>query len=262
MSLPKITGKQQEILKYIYHFRFLNRVQIQALLRHKDYKRINAWLKDSTEKEYLNRIFSIEDRNRTLPAVYYIGPNGIKFIKATVNCPKTHLAKLYRESDRSHNFINRCQLLGEIFLDLRRKNSDKIAYTITTSSGFSNPESPYSFLANTTFQLVIEEKSRVKTKTVANYYLLEIFEPTLPQYSIRKRIRDYIDFYYSNEWEENIYKKFPVILLVCPDLPVLIDVKRFAKRLINDDYGDAELRLQFTTEQKIREIGFNGDIWE
>ena len=30
MTLPKITPRQQDILKYIYRHRFLNRVQIQA----------------------------------------------------------------------------------------------------------------------------------------------------------------------------------------------------------------------------------------
>ena len=52
MTIPYITPKQQEIPKLIYKFRFLNRIQIQTLLNHKDKRRINSWLKDLSEKEY------------------------------------------------------------------------------------------------------------------------------------------------------------------------------------------------------------------
>ena len=51
MTIPYIAAKQQEIPKLIYKFRFLNRIQIQTLLNHKDKRRINSWLKDLSEKE-------------------------------------------------------------------------------------------------------------------------------------------------------------------------------------------------------------------
>ena len=38
ITLPNITHKQTEILNHIYTHRFLNRIQIQALLNHKDKK--------------------------------------------------------------------------------------------------------------------------------------------------------------------------------------------------------------------------------
>ena len=46
-ELPYISEKQKEILKLIHKFRFLNRIQIQTIMKHKDYKRINVWLKSS-----------------------------------------------------------------------------------------------------------------------------------------------------------------------------------------------------------------------
>ena len=46
MKLPKLTPKQQNILVLLYQYRFLNRIQIQTLMGHKDYRRINAWLAD------------------------------------------------------------------------------------------------------------------------------------------------------------------------------------------------------------------------
>jgi len=245
--LPKITNKQQEILKYIYHFRFLNRIQIQALLKHKDYHLINTWLKDLTEKEYLNRIYSTKFIDNTKPAVYYIGKNGIDFIKTIVNCPKEQIKKLHREKDRSEHFAGSCQLLAHIYLELRSKSDDETKYKVTTCTSFSNPDSPYNFLLDTTSNLVIEKES----KGMKKYYLLEIFEPTLPLHSTRKRIKDYFDLYFSNSWENNTQELFPTLLLVCPTTPALISTKRFAKKLLGE-YEDIDLKIQFETEQDVR----------
>ena len=50
-----ITKKQETILTLIFTFRFINSKQIQEFLQHKDHRRINSWLKDLTEKEYVER---------------------------------------------------------------------------------------------------------------------------------------------------------------------------------------------------------------
>ena len=56
-TLSKLTNKQKEILKLIYQYRFLNRIQIQALMGHKDYKTINVWLKDLRQNGYVEWIY-------------------------------------------------------------------------------------------------------------------------------------------------------------------------------------------------------------
>ncbi len=57
MTLPIITAKQQDILKLLYRYRFVDRIQIQALMRHKDKRRIGAWLKDLRDKDYIECIY-------------------------------------------------------------------------------------------------------------------------------------------------------------------------------------------------------------
>lgn len=67
MNLPKITMRQKEILDLLYKHRFLNRIQIQALLGHKDYKNVNLWLKDLREKQYVEWIYSTHFAEKTKP---------------------------------------------------------------------------------------------------------------------------------------------------------------------------------------------------
>ena len=58
MQHESITKKQIEILLLLYIFRFLHTYQIQKLLNHKKPNQIKVWLKNLTEKEYLNRDYN------------------------------------------------------------------------------------------------------------------------------------------------------------------------------------------------------------
>ena len=250
MTLPNITNKQQEILKYLYHFRFLNRIQIQALLKHKDYKSIYLWLKDLTEKEYINRIYSTAFPDNTKPAVYYIGPNGIKFLRVNTDCPKEQINKLWREKDRQQTFISDCQFLADIYIDLRNKSTDEIKYSVKTKTTFLDKDSLYNFLAETSVNLVIE-----KTKgSMKKYYLLEILDDNLPGYSVKKRVQNYIDMYYSNSWEENTSEDFPTIILVSETLPMMMTVKRLTKKLLNE-YEGIEIKILFGFKSEMQKYG-------
>jgi len=242
MTLLNITNKQQEILKYLYHFRFLNRIQIQALLKHKDYKTINLWLKDLTEKGYLNRIYSNKYIENTKPAIYYLGQNGISFLRANTDCPRSQINKLQRDKDRLQTFIADCQLLADIYLDLRNKSNEKTKYTVTTRSGFVSENSTFNFLTETTVDLVIEKAEASAKK----YYIVEILDDTLPEYSVKKRIKNYIDFYYSNSWEDNTGQGFPAFILICENMPMLMGVKKLVRFFIANNEDIENFNIQLT----------------
>ncbi len=88
-ELPKLTKKQQETLRLLYSFRFLNRIHIQALLRHKDPKTINLWLRDLRAKGYVEWIYSNHFAEKTKPAIYYLGLNGVRHL-LTLTRKKQH----------------------------------------------------------------------------------------------------------------------------------------------------------------------------
>src|ERR1035437_7237643 len=106
MTQPPITIKQHEILKLLYHFRFVDRIQIQAFLHHKDKGRVSAWLKDLREKQYIEWIYSTDFAEKTKPAIYYLGINSVRYLKALDEFPVEELRKRYKESTRKQIFIN------------------------------------------------------------------------------------------------------------------------------------------------------------
>lgn len=262
MKTTNITNKEKEILKLLYQFRFLNRIQIQAFLKHKNKKRINEWLKDLTEKQYINRIYSNNFGENTKPAIYYIGINGIRFLKTSNDCLIERVRKLYRDKDRSAQFMAKSMLLADICLHLQDKSDEETIFTIATESDLINPDCPYHFLLEEMKpDLVFQKESKSKKKSMKKYYLLEAFDETLPRYSVRKRIKNYLDFYYSTSWESNTKESFPTLLFICPTLAMLIYAKRFTKKLLSD-YEDIELNIQFATQEEAKEHGITSEIWE
>lgn len=281
-----ITQKQVEILDLLYRFRFLNRIQIQAFLHHKDYRRINAWLKDLTDREYINRIYSASTRDNTKPAIYYLGLNGIRFLKAEVTddgewaYPHEILRARYRESERTNSFIDQCVFIADMVLNLKKvsiesqessENEYVITHGITTATDIADPNSDFYFLSDLQLDkkigidLVVEQrkKKKIKGRTKTTQYLFKVFEPTMPKYSIRRRLKDFIDFYWSNDWEDEQDTSFPTIMLICPTVGMLIYGKRVLRELREDGDDLKDLRIFFSTIGAIRERGVTGDgVWE
>ncbi len=257
MTLPNITNKQQEILKLNLQFRYLNRIQIQKFLHHKDKKTINLWLKDLTLKDYLVRIYDSETFGKnTLPAVYYLSQNAIRFLKTHEGYDTKLLLKFYREKNRSETFISDSQLIADICLDLKAKSDKHTSFEYATQSDFERSESPFHFLSEFNTQLFFTKQEKNKK----SFYLLDILNTTLPKYRIRKRVKDYIAFLSDHEWMEH-FKSAPRILFICQTKELLIFTKRSTKNLLVDQ--DMEnIHISFALENEVRKHGVIAEIWE
>lgn len=260
MQLPNITNKQREIPSLLGKFRFLNRFHFQLLLKHRDKRRINKWLKDLTEKEYIVNIndnYTVREENE--PAIYRIGLNGIRFLKTLDRYSAKLIKNLYRENERSAAFISQCLLLANIYLTLQNQDKNGVVYTVTVANDFVDTNSPFHFLAELNPQMCFIKQEKNKEK---KYYLLEVFESTLPNYSVKKRLKTYIEFFWSNEWENNIDGNFPIILLVCPTKPKLKSATQATKKLFEEEQDPEGLHIRFTTIDEITKYSVTGEIWE
>src|SRR3989344_4084567 len=117
--MPKkiITNKQNSILTLLLTFRFLNSKQLQQFLSHKDHRRINGWLKDLTEKEYIERDFTPIYGILTKPAVFNLSPIGRKYIRDNYqDVSRKYLGKLREDVKRSKAFRTKCQVLADLYL--------------------------------------------------------------------------------------------------------------------------------------------------
>jgi hypothetical protein len=269
-NLPHITNKQQDILRFLYRFRYLDRIQIQAFLGHQDKRRSSRWLKDLRSKQYIDWIYDPTDfTNRTKPAIYYLSINGIRYLRDQGIYPSEELRKRYRETSRQQPFISRCLLVAGCCQDLEAKSASRTRYAFVTAADYMDPANDYYFLAELQPHLCFVKRSP-KTKTG---YLLEIFDITTPRYMVKKRLNDYVQHLSSSDWEsETGDSEPPTVLIVCPTKPNLIYAKRRTRQLLaltglvdyEEDIEDEAkaVHIRFATTEQVKRQGVTAMIWE
>lgn len=291
-QLPKLTNKQEDILELLYRFRFLDRIQIQALMGHNDYKRINIWLKDLREKHYVEWIYSTHFLEKTKPGIYYLGINGIRLLKQqTVTVatdsdqgteakqrpayPLTELRKRYRESSRSESFKTHSWLVAASCIALQAQTTPQLSYDCYTPADFIPKGRDYHFLATSDTiappdLCIVKDEDITKGETKSNVttnYLLYIFDPGFPHYRIRYQLKQYVQYLIDDEWESGKNDPPPILLFVCPRVTDLIYAKRKTRKLLIDEYYEVRdipknMHLRFTTAAQLKEHGITAPIWE
>ncbi len=249
MELPHTTKKQKEIIsKHILNFRFLNTHQIQKLLNHKDPKTINTWLKKLTENKYIGRDYKSTFGENHIPAIYYIGLNGIRYLKKYHNLDKDFAKRLYGEKDKSEKFKNHHVFLTDIYLELR-KNKE---YTYTYMPQFQLWE--YEELRELKTDAYIK-KTKLKGQT--KRYLLHLFDKYVKDFLLEYKVKQYIKFYYSDKWKEVfVSKNFPTVLFILPNTQKLSIIRKAIKK------SHPQFPISITTTKEMQTKGFTSNIWE
>lgn len=265
MKLPKITRKQQEILELLYTYRFLNRIQIQTLLHHKSRKTINIWLQDLREKQYVEWIYSTDFAEKTKPAIYYLGVNGVRHLRSTGNYPIGEIRKRYYESERSAGFISRSVLLADIAIELEQKTDEKIRYTCLTHASYTLPTSTFHFLAKESSPIHPDICYTKQVGDLKQTYLLALLDATLPRYRVRRRLKVYVDYV---DYEYESWKKLsgeterPIVLIICPTVGELLYAKRRTRKLLEDVPDREKIFIKFATTDELKKSGIISKIWE
>lgn len=254
--LPSITNQQQAILKLLYKYRFLNRIQIQQLLKHKDKRRIISWLKDLRDKQYVDWHYDANDFiAKSQPAIYYLALNGIGYLRNQNEYPSEELRKRYREPTRTQTFINRCLLIADCCVTLQTQSSSDVSYTYVAEADYTNQDSDNSLNELKPHLFFTKQQSEITAS-----YLLEMFDASLPRYQLRKRLKEYVEYLFDGEWKDSL-DQAPVILFACPSTTDLLYIKRRIRKLLEDE-GVEESDVRVTTTEKLKAGGIISRIWE
>ena len=274
MNIPPITSKQQTIIQLIYRYRFLERKQIQAFLGHTDKRRVSAWLKELREKQFIDWSYEpTSPGNESKPAIYFMGLNGIRFLRQLEDYLEEELRKRYKESTRQQDFISRCLLLAECCLQLegRNKDDDGVTYSYALEADYTDPANDYNFLSESEYihpHLCFDKKEDTDEGLLESIYLLEIFDPTTPRYMVKKKLKGYVTFLDKRETDEWKHSKgdeeLPIVLIACPSLAELIYAKRYTKMLLEkyELQDDEDVHIRFAAVEQVKRQGVTALIWE
>lgn len=250
-------------------------------------------------KGHVEWIYSTHFAEKTKPAIYYLALNGVRHLRTLTRksknndgeveiallYPPEELRKRYKEPTRSQTYIDRCVLIAECCLALGRKDDaneargKKLRYYYQTEADYLLERSYYHFVLDFDDEPIRPHlifcqdklnKDGKEEKTLENY-MLEVFDPTLPRYRMKKCLSDYVKLLddEGSEWQEQTNtERLPIILFVCPRMSDLIYAKRRTRKLIADAWywesEDAEKpRMRFTTVDKLKQSGLlTKEIWE
>lgn len=251
-----LTHRQEEILIYLYRFRFLNRSQIQKLLNHKHFNRIIIWLNQLTNNGYIRKYYN--PKTITVPSLYSLGSKGRKYLmekskaKGSTIQPQL-LNRVWREHTLSDQFRQHSLFLGDIYLSLieliKKTKATLHFFTKTDLHGHDyilNPH-PDAYIA------IKEQNGKMKR------YFLDIFDPLPPRMILRRRIKQYVDYFDDNTWQEATKHPFPQIIIICPDERS----KRYLSRFIQKTLEYAEdIEFYLSTWVAIQVKGMNREVLE
>jgi hypothetical protein len=250
----KLTPKQKEILILLYRFRFLSRHHIQHHLNHKEYRRINAWLKNLTAKNYIHRIYSKTYGQNFMPAIYFLKTKSAQTLRGEKEVNEKLLTRIYREHLRSDNFIENCLLQADIYLSLKSLcQKSKANFHFFTKTDLAS----HYYLPKPMPDLYFT----INEGKVIKRYFLEIYSNKTPRYALRHRVLRFFNNYASNVWEKTTCHPFPAVLLVCPDKYILSYLNKFISETMEEE-DNFEIKFFLATKGNIRKEGVGVKVWK
>jgi hypothetical protein len=222
----KLKDRQLEILMHLYRFRFLNRVQIQKLLNHKNHTLVIQWLNELTEQKYLYSFFKKELGN--IPTIYCLGSKSRKVLMGKDGIKEKLLKRVYQEKKSSQSFKNHCMCVADIYLSLTKlTDSNKAKLTFYTNVDLTDIK--YLPLPHPDAFFSIKQKESTKR------YFLDVFNPGVSNKWIYKRIKQYFKYYDEDYWQEHNKNPFPEIIFVYYDLKTKIELEKIIKRNFEEE---------------------------
>lgn len=250
MKVLPITNKQKIILLLLFRFRFLNRIHIQKLLKHKQHNRINTWLKDLTEKQYIARIINDQSTIHNIPAIYHLTKNAIPFLRTQTSCEKSYLNKLYREHKRSKYFIHdECMFTADIYLSLLNKYESIPEFEFYTPSDYTR-----NGIVKEIFPLFV-----FRRKKEESYHIVEMFRERIPRdRALYPRLGKYLTTFTKAPWIK--HEKPPVLLFICPDKKIQKSVVSFVREYMEEE-GITGLKVYVGQKADVKKKGVEGEVW-
>ena len=255
MKLPKITDRQKQILWHLYQFRFLNTYHLQKILNHKNPKRTQSWVKDLKDKKYINTNYSpksLLDKNK--PAVYYLSSQSRHILKVNKNCDLSMLSRIYKEKTRSQKYIDHCLAIADVYVFFLSQKTDNQEINFFTESNLIR----FEYFPDPLPSVYIS----IKTENGNNRYFLDFFDKNTPSFVLRKRVKQYIEYFENGTWQENSNNSpFPAILFVCPDTRLKKHIYFYGKAVLEKTFN-TELSIYLTTKSSLSCDRLENEIWE
>lgn len=226
------------------------------MLNHKYRSRVINWLNKLTEEEYITKYW--DKQLAAKPAVYSLSPKGREYLwwsdDKRLNDEEfvlPFLDRVWRDKKLSQQFREHCLLIADIHLDLMESAKEwkaKLQFNVKTDLYYKSH-----FIKPAPDAYIILEYDKKETA----YYLLEIFDD-IPPVAIRKRVKEYLEYWDDDKWQDHYEEPFPKIIFVCPSKRIK---GHLYYKILKQRWGDEPI-IYLTTKDAVKSQGLSGKILE
>jgi hypothetical protein len=195
-----INPNQIKLLTALFKFRFIS-IPLLANYLHKDKSTIYEQLLTLTSQDYIQRKYDKTYRLPLKPAAYFLTAKGIAYLRSDPRFSKTALKNMYKNKQASEPLIERCLTTMALYNKLTTDYPE--TFDIFTRSEMSAVDCFLRPLPD------IWLRRTLKHHTKPQHYLVEILEPSVMSWIIRKRIQAHEDFA-----AEDAETQYPQVLLI------------------------------------------------
>jgi len=261
MGKKIISKKQQSILTLILSFRFINSKQIQKFLDHKDHRGVNRWLKDLTEREYLEKDYKPIFGILTKPAVFNLASKGRRFLRNTYpNLSQKYLERIRDDDDRSKAFRIKCQLIADCYLILFTnpkeliKNlelilKDGVKFQLSIHQFFTP-----AFYKDLEFVLLPRLKPDAyvyyRSKSGITHTCFFVLDAYVPRVMLQYFLKNIFNTLNDESWEDDSVSSLQ-LYIICPNNMVIVYLRRLLKSFLESYYGNREIVFHFATRNQL-----------
>lgn len=252
----KLNEEQVAVLQMLWRFRFASSEQIAKYLQKPNSKAVQKRLKILEDQNLIAKRYEKSYKLRGKPAAYYLTPHGARMLE--VRKPREadepiNIKRLYKDKDASEGFIEHCKNILSVYLTLKTLYPGEKLYFITKSR---LSYEKFDFMPNPLQDACI----CIRTSKGDRYFFLDIFEDNQPFFVLVQRIKKYLEYAGSGDWEQ--YDEdggLPTILLAVQNKSVH---KRLRKRIayeLRESYEE----VTFATGrlERILNPEYKGKVW-
>lgn len=239
----KLNKGQLEVLQLLYKFRFGSNDLFAQYFGKKDrsfvYKRLSILI----DRGLIGKRFESSYRLRGKPAAYYLLPAGARLLQEHGQGKQINIKIIYKDKSVSEDFVDYCLEMFSLYCRLKNRYGDDLKFLTKvqlTNYDFFEDFTPAAYM-------------RIAADDSERDYFLEYLQSNKPFFATIQRLKQYIEYADSGEWEAGTDSDFPKILLVCDKLSLRDRLIKKASRILDD--ADESLAFYVTTQ--ITEGAFN-----
>jgi hypothetical protein len=237
----KLNAEQLGVLVLLHKFRFGSNDLIAQYFGKKDRSFVFKRLKILQEQGLIGKRFDSSYRIKGKPAAYYLLPDGARVLQAHKPDKPINIKAIYKDKTVSEEFVEYCFRVFGIYCRLKTRYGDNLKFFT------KNQLTAYDYFED----FVPSVYMRLEVKDAEKDYFLEYLQESKPFFTVIRRLKEYVEYADSGEWEAGTDSEFPTVLFVC-------DTKKLNARLMKKaaialDEADDDLKFYATTPDRLDE---------